>query len=179
MNNIRKYQGVTPQVDPSAYVDDSAVVIGRVSIGKNTSIWCNAVARGDVSNIIIGNNSNIQDLTMLHVTHYNTGKWDDFPLTIGDNVTVGHNCCLHACTIKNNVLVGMGTTILDNATVESNVLIGAGSLVSPNKVLESGYLYFGNPLKQVRPLTEAEIAHIQYSADYYVRVMNEHKDSLK
>ena len=179
MNNIRKYQGISPQIDASAYVDVSAVIIGRVTIGKNTSIWCNAVARGDVSDIVIGENSNIQDLTMLHVTHYNPGKWDDFPLTIGDNVTVGHNCCVHACTIKNNVLVGMGTTILDNAIVESNVLIGAGSLVSPNKVLESGYLYFGNPLKQVRPLTAAEIAHIQYSADHYVKIMNEHKDSSK
>lgn len=177
MSNIRNYQGIKPEIDESSYVDESAVVIGRVKLGKNSSIWCNAVARGDVSDITIGENSNIQDLTMLHVTHYNPGKWDDFPLTIGDNVTVGHNCCIHACTIKNNVLVGMGTTILDNAVIEENVLIGAGSLVSPNKVLKSGYLYFGNPLKQIRPLTEDEIKHIQYSADHYVKVMKEHKQS--
>ena len=175
---IRNYNGISPKIDKTAYIDNSAVVIGRVVVGKNSSIWCNAVARGDVSDIIIGDNTNIQDLTMLHVTHYNPGKWDDFPLTIGDNVTVGHNCCLHACTIKNNVLVGMGTTILDNAVVESNVLIGAGSLVSPNKTLESGYLYFGNPLKKVRPLTEEEIAHIEYSARHYVKVKNEHQASV-
>lgn len=178
MANIRAYQGVMPKIAKEAYVDESAVVIGRVSVGKNSSIWCNAVARGDVSDITIGENTNIQDLTMLHVTHYNPGKSDEFPLTIGDNVTVGHNCCLHACTIKNNVLVGMGTTILDNAVVEANVFIGAGSLVPPNKTLESGYLYFGNPLKQVRRLTDSEISHIQYSADHYVKVMHAHKESI-
>ncbi len=178
MSNIRNYGGSSPKIDQTAYIDESAVVIGHVTIGKNSSIWCNAVARGDVSDIIIGENTNIQDLTMLHVTHYNPGKWDDFPLTIGDNVTVGHNCCLHACTIKSNVLVGMGTTILDNAVIESNVFIGAGSLVSPNKVLESGYLYFGNPLKQVRRLTEAEIAHIQYSAEHYVKVKDKHQGTI-
>ena len=174
---IRNFNGISPKIDKTAYIDASAVVIGRVSIGKNSSIWCNAVARGDVSNIIIGENTNIQDLTMLHVTHYNPGEWDDFPLTIGDNVTVGHNCCLHACTIKNNVLVGMGTTILDNAVIESNVLIGAGSIVSPNKTLESGYLYFGNPLKKVRPLTKDESAYIEYSAKHYVKVKNDHQAS--
>ena len=114
---------------------------------------------------------------MLHVTHYNPGIWDDCPLTIGNNVTVGHNCCLHACIIKDNVLVGMGTTILDKAVIESNVIIGAGSLVSSNKTLDSGYLYFGNPLKKVRPLTEAEIIHIEYSAKHYVKVKNDYQAS--
>lgn len=176
MPQIRSYQGTAPQIDPTAFVDDSAVVIGRVTVGKNSSIWCNAVIRGDVSEIVIGANTNIQDLTMLHVTHYNLEtKQGDFPLTLGNNVTIGHNCCLHACTIKDNVLVGMGTTILDNSIIETNVIIGAGSLVPQNKVLASGYLYFGNPLKQVRQLTEAEIKHIQYSAEHYVKVMQAHK----
>jgi len=177
MTDIRTYQGTTPTLHPDSYIDESAVVIGRVNVGKNSSLWCNVVARGDVSDIIIGENTNIQDLTMLHVTHYNAGTSDEFPLTIGDNVTVGHSCCIHACTIKNNVLVGMGSTLLDNCVIEPNVFIGAGSLVSPNKTLESGYLYFGNPLKKVRPLTADEIKHIQYSADHYVRVMNQHKES--
>ncbi len=177
MADIRSYQGIRPTLHSDSYVDDSAVVIGRVVIGKNSSIWCNVVARGDVSDITIGDNTNIQDLTMLHVTHYNAGKSDEYPLTIGNNVTVGHHCCLHACTIKDNVLVGMGSTLLDNCIIESNVFIGAGSVVPPNKVLESGYLYFGNPLKKVRPLTEDEIKHIQYSAEHYVRVMNKHKES--
>ena len=177
MTQIRSYKGISPIIDTSAFVDDSAVVIGRVTIAQNASIWCNVVIRGDVSTINIGKNTNIQDLTMLHVTHYNPNNPPEYPLIIGDNVTVGHNCCLHACIIKNNVLVGMGTTILDNATIESNIIIGAGSLVASNKTLESGYLYFGNPLKQVRKLTEAEIKHIQYSADYYVKLMNEYKQS--
>lgn len=172
--DIRSYQGFTPQINTSAFVDPSSVIIGHVKIGQDSSIWCNTVLRGDVSHIYIGNNTNIQDLTMLHVTHYNPGKSIESPLIIGDNVTVGHSCCLHACTIKDNVLVGMGSTLLDNCVIEENVIIGAGSLVSPNKVLQSGFLYFGNPLKQVRPLTAEEIAHIQYSAEHYVRIKNTH-----
>ncbi|MDQ5920938.1 MAG: hypothetical protein QG673_994 [Pseudomonadota bacterium] len=176
MANIRTYQDTKPNIDSSAYVDESAVIIGRVTIEKNASVWCNVVARGDVSYIYIGENTNIQDLTMLHVTHYNPDRSDEFPLVIGNNVTVGHNCCLHACTIKDNVLVGMGSTILDGAIIESNVFIGAGSLVPPNKTLKSGYLYLGNPLKQIRPLSEAEISHISYSAEHYVKLMKLHKE---
>jgi carbonic anhydrase/acetyltransferase-like protein (isoleucine patch superfamily) len=178
LKQVRKFMGVAPTISSSAYIDDSAVVIGRVTVGHNSSVWCNVVARGDVSDIIIGNNTNIQDLTMLHVTHYKEEHHDEVPLIIGDNVTVGHNCCLHACKINDNVLVGMGTTILDNSIIESNVIIGAGSLVAPNKVLESGYLYFGNPLKQVRKLTTNEIEHIAYSARHYVKTMNDHKNSI-
>ena len=174
MNNIRSHNGSIPEIDQTCFIDPSAVIIGRVKIGRDSSIWCNSVARGDVSHIEIGERSNIQDLTMLHVTHYNPGKSEESPLKIGNDVTVGHNCCIHACTIKDNVLVGMGTTILDNSVIESNIIIGAGSLVPQNKVLTSGYLYFGNPLKQIRPLTEAEIEHIQYSADHYVRVKDSH-----
>lgn len=175
MINIREYQGVSPQINNSSYVDPSAVIIGKVTIGANSSIWCNVVARGDVSYIKIGNNTNIQDLTMMHVTHYNSEYSKETPLIIGDNVTIGHNCCLHACTIKNNVLVGMGSTLLDNCIVEENVLIGAGSLVSPNKVLQSGYLYYGNPLKQIRKLTEEEIKFLAYSANHYVKLMQTYK----
>lgn len=175
MTNIRKYLEHTPNIAKSAFIDPSAVIIGRVTIGKNSSVWCNTVARGDVAEIKVGNNSNIQDLTMLHVTHYNEGKSDETPLIIGDNVTVGHSCCLHACTIKNNVLVGMSSTILDNAIIEDNVMIGAGSLVPPNKILESGYLYLGSPVKQIRKLTDAEIKHLEYSATHYVKIANNHK----
>ncbi|MCC2644979.1 MAG: gamma carbonic anhydrase family protein [Burkholderiales bacterium] len=171
---VRSYQGFTPQIGENCYIDTSSVVIGRVKIGKDTSIWCNSVIRGDVSSIEIGDNTNIQDLTMLHVTHYSPGISRESPLTIGNNVTVGHNCCLHACTVMDNVLVGMGSTLLDNCIIEPNILIGAGSLVPSNKRLESGYLYFGNPLKKIRPLTAEEIQFIQYSAEHYVRVKNGH-----
>lgn len=175
MANIRNYLHYTPKIAKSSYIDSSAVIIGRVTIGENSSVWCNAVARGDVADIIIGNNSNIQDLTMLHVTHENPGRTAETPLIIGNNVTVGHNCCLHACTLKNNILVGMGSTILDNVVIEDNVMIGAGSLVPPGKHLTSGYLYLGNPVKQIRKLTEDEIKFLTYSATHYVQVANEHK----
>jgi carbonic anhydrase/acetyltransferase-like protein (isoleucine patch superfamily) len=174
--NIRSYMGNHPKIEPSSFIDPSSVIIGNVRIGKNTSIWCNTVVRGDVSHIHIGENTNIQDLTMLHVTHYNPGKSHESPLIIGNNVTVGHNCCLHACTIKDYVLVGMGSTLLDNCIIEENVIIGAGSLVPPNKVLESGYLYFGNPLKKVRALTNDEIEHIKYSALHYVKLKNNYTE---
>jgi len=175
-NNIRKYLNTYPIIDNSAYIDDSAVIIGDVVIGNNSSVWCNSVIRGDVNSITIGNNSNIQDLTMLHVSHKNPNKepTEYGKLTIGDNVTVGHNCCLHACTIKNNILVGMGTTILDNTIINDNILIGAGSLVPPNKELYSGYLYIGNPVKQVRQLSQEEIEYLEYSALHYVKVKNQY-----
>ncbi|MFN8769442.1 MAG: gamma carbonic anhydrase family protein [Neisseriaceae bacterium] len=175
MSNIRAFNGIFPEIDESSYVDQSAVIIGKVTIGKNVSIWCNVVARGDVSFIKIGDNTNIQDLTMLHVTHYSPEYSLESPLIIGDNVTVGHKCCLHACTIKNNVLVGMGSTLLDNCIIEDNVFIGAGSLVPPNKTLESGYLYYGNPVKQIRKLSTQEIKFLQYSSEHYVRLMEAHK----
>jgi len=175
MNHIRSYAGTSPQIHESAYIDESAVIIGKVIVGANSSIWCNSVARGDVSYIQIGANSNIQDLTMLHVTHNNPGRTKETPLIIGDNVTIGHNCCLHACTLDNNVFIGMGTTILDNVHIKKNVMVGAGSLVPQGKTLESGYLYFGNPVKQVRALTPDEVDHITYSAQHYVKIANQHK----
>ena len=111
---------------------------------------------------------------MLHVTHDNPGNTRETPLLIGENVTIGHSCCLHACTIGNQVLVGMGSIILDNAIVEDQVMLGAGSLVPPGKTLQSGYLYFGNPVKQIRPLTAAEIAHLNYSAKHYIQLAKQH-----
>lgn len=177
LTNIRAYCGVTPQIASSAFIDPSAVIIGRVTIGNDSSIWCNVVIRGDVAEIKIGDKSNIQDLTMLHVTHHNPGKTTETPLIIGNNVTIGHNCCLHACTLHNNILVGMGTTILDNVIIEDNVMIGAGSLVPQGKHLLSGHLYFGNPVKQIRKLTVAEIEHLEYSAKHYVKIAHNHKNS--
>jgi carbonic anhydrase/acetyltransferase-like protein (isoleucine patch superfamily) len=170
MKNIRAYQGTIPQIASSAYIDNSAVIIGKVIIGANTSIWCNVVARGDVSHIQIGENSNIQDLTMLHVTHNNPGFSPETPLLIGNFVTVGHSCCLHACTLADYSFVGMGTTILDRAYIEPYVMIGAGSLVPQGKKLESGFLYFGNPAQKIRPLSTIEKQQIEYSAQNYVRL---------
>lgn len=174
-SNIRNIGTHVPKIHKTAFIDDTAVVIGQVSIGELSSLWCNVVARGDVSHIHIGNKTNIQDLTMLHVTHYNPNSdTGDFPLIIGDEVTVGHSCCLHACTIEDRVLIGMGATVLDRSIVRSDVIVGAGSLVPPGKILESGYLYLGNPVKPIRKLTEEEVEFLRYSAEHYIHIMSLH-----
>ncbi|MBP8020164.1 MAG: gamma carbonic anhydrase family protein [Agitococcus sp.] len=173
--NIRPFDGVLPVVAESAFVDAMAVVIGDVQLAENSSVWPCAVIRGDVNRITIGEGSNIQDFAMLHVTHKRPADPLGAPLVIGKNVTIGHHVTLHGCTIGDEVLVGIGTIILDRAIIESQVLIGAGSLVPPNKRLESGYLYLGNPVKQVRPLTDEEKAYFKYSAEHYMRLAVKHK----
>jgi len=134
--------------------------------------------RGDVNRIVIGQGSNVQDLTMGHVSHKTPGKPDGSPLLIGDYVTVGHSVVLHGCTIGNECLIGMGSIILDDAVIPDHVMIGAGSLVSPGKVLESGMLYMGRPAKAVRALTPEEIAHLRYSAEHYIQLKNNYLNHL-
>ncbi|WP_455209504.1 gamma carbonic anhydrase family protein [Kaarinaea lacus] len=169
---IKSFQGISPTTTESVYIDDSAVVIGDVTIGADSSIWPMTVIRGDVNKIIIGNNTNIQDGSILHVTHPHQKHPDGFPLHVGNNVTVGHKVILHGCVIEDNCLIGMGSIIMDGAVVHSHVLVGAGSLVSPGKELESGYLYLGSPVKKLRPLTSEENAWIDYSASHYKKLKN-------
>jgi carbonic anhydrase/acetyltransferase-like protein (isoleucine patch superfamily) len=176
--NIRPFDGHVPLVPASAYVDPAAVVIGEVALGENVSIWPCAVVRGDVNHIRIGANSNVQDFAMLHVTHKRDSDPEGVPLIIGNNVTIGHHVTLHGCTIGDEVLVGIGTIVLDRVIIEPRVLIGAGSLVPPGKRLESGWLYLGNPVKQVRRLSEGELAHFKYSAEHYMRLAAKHRASL-
>ena len=173
--NIRPYLDTHPQIDDSCYIDPMGVVIGDVVLGENVSVWPFAVIRGDVNSIRIGNNSNVQDHAMLHVSHKNADKPDGSPLIIGEDVTIGHNVTLHGCTIGNRVLVGINTIILDDVIVEHDVMIGAGSLVPPRKRLESGYLYVGSPVQKVRPLTDKEKAFLPYSAQNYVKVSGNYK----
>lgn len=168
--NIRPYLDTYPQLNESNYIDPMSVVIGDVVLGENVSVWPFAVIWGDVNHIRIGKNSNVQDHSMLHVSHKKADKPEGSPLIIGEDVTIGHHVKLHGCTIGNRVLVGIGTIILDDAIIEDDVMIGAGSLVPPNKRLESGYLYVGSPVKQVRKLTEKELAFLPYSAQNYVKV---------
>lgn len=168
--NIRPYLDTHPQIDDSCYIDPMGVVIGDVVLGENVSVWPFAVIRGDVNSIRIGNNSNVQDHAMLHVSHKNADKPDGSPLIIGEDVTIGHHVTLHGCTIGNRVLVGINTIILDDVIVEDDVMIGAGSLVPPRKRLENGYLYVGSPVQKVRPLTDKEKAFLSYSAQNYVKV---------
>ena len=176
--NIRPYLDTFPQTNESNYIDETSVVIGDVVLAENVSVWPFAVIRGDVNHIRIGKNSNVQDHSMLHVSHKKADKPEGSPLIIGEDVTVGHHVKLHGCTIGNRVLIGIGTIVLDDVVVEDDVMIGAGSLVPPNKRLESGYLYVGSPVKQVRKLTEKELAFLPYSAQNYVKVSGNYKLGL-
>ncbi len=171
---IRSYKGIKPQVANSAYVDEAAAVIGDVVIGEESSVWPMAVARGDVNCIRIGNRSNIQDGSALHVTHDHEDAPGGFSLLIGDDVTVGHNVTLHGCTIGNRCLIGMGSVVLDGAVLEDEVLLAAGSLVPPGKTLEGGYLWLGNPVKRGRPLKQQEVDWFAYSAEHYSRLREDY-----
>jgi carbonic anhydrase/acetyltransferase-like protein (isoleucine patch superfamily) len=169
---LRSYKSTFPTIGSNTYIDISCVLIGDITIGQNSSVWPLVVARGDVNSISIGDRSNIQDGSVLHVTHKNTENPKGAPLLIGNDVTIGHKVMLHGCVIEDRVLVGMGSIILDNAYIEADVMIGAGSLVPPNKRLESGYLYIGSPVKRVRPLSIEEIASLKKSASNYVAFKN-------
>lgn len=176
MINIRTHKKCSPMFSESVYIDESAVVIGDVTLGEDVSVWPCAVIRGDMHSIKIGARTSVQDGAVLHITHaseYNPNGW---PLHIGEDVTIGHNACLHGCTIGNRVLVGIGATILDGARIEDEVVIAAGTLVPPGKLLESGYLYIGQPCRKARELTEKEISFFKYSAQNYVNLKNEYQE---
>lgn len=168
--SIRAYLAHTPSLGQSVYIDPDATVIGQVSLGDDVSVWPQAVLRGDVNTISVGDRSNIQDGVVCHVTHDGPYTPGGFPLMIGQDVTVGHGAILHACTIHDRVLIGMGAIVLDGAVIESDVMVAAGALVSPGKHLVSGFLYRGQPATQARPLTDQEIEALKYSAEHYVRV---------
>ncbi len=171
---IRSYKGITPTYDNSVYIDESSVLVGDITLGKDSSVWPLVAARGDVNYIRIGERTNIQDGSVLHLTRASQSNPDGYPLIIGDDVTVGHKVMLHGCQLGSRILVGMGAIVMDNAIVEDDVIIGGGSLVPPNKRLESGYLYVGSPVKQARPLTEQERAFLNISADNYVQLKDEY-----
>ncbi len=171
---IRAFNEVLPTIAATAYIDPQAVVIGDVEMGEDSSIWPCAVARGDVNFIRIGDRTNIQDGAVLHVSHDSDfGK--GYGLSIGNDVTVGHNATLHACTIDDEVLIGMNATVLDGAYVPKHCIIGANSLVAPGKQLSSGWMYMGIPAKPVRQLTEKEIGFFKYSAAHYVKLMKRYQ----
>jgi len=174
MNNIRAYRDKTPRLGSGVYVDPAAVVIGDVELGDDASIWPFVVVRGDVNYIRIGARTNIQDGSVLHVTHDGPYTPGGFPLTIGSDVTVGHGAILHACTIEDACLIGMHATVLDGVRVCRHSMIGAGAMVSPGKVVGEGELWLGNPARCVRKLTDTQIEQLHYSADHYVRLKNDY-----
>ena len=169
---LGSYLEAFPVIGKYVYLHSSSQVIGDVTLGDDSSIWCNTVLRGDVNRIVIGRGSNVQDLTIGHVSHKTPEKPEGSPLIIGDYVTVGHSVILHGCTIGNECLIGMGSIIMDDVMIPDRVMIGAGSLISPGKVLEGGMLYIGRPAKAVRTLTAEEIAYLMYSAEHYIRIKN-------
>lgn len=157
-------------IDKTVFIADGARVLGDVEIGKNSSVWFNAVIRADSNSIKIGERSNIQDNAVIH-----TSK--DFGVCIGDNVTVGHGAIVHGCTVKSNVMIGMGAIVLNGAVIEENCIIGAGALVTQGKVIPAGSLVFGNPAKIVRNLTDQEISSITDNAASYVKEAEQYKNN--
>ncbi len=158
---IYEFLNKKPDFDETVFAAPSADIIGDVTVGSESSVWFNTTIRGDVNWIEIGERSNVQDNTCIHVMHH-TG-----PTKIGNEVTIGHNAMVHGCTLEDRVLIGIHATVLDEVVIPSDVIIAAGSLVPPTKKLESGFLYMGSPAKKARKLTDEEIASIpQYAANY-------------
>jgi len=171
---VSTYLDVTPVIGNRVYLHPSSQIIGDVKIGDESSVWCNAVLRGDVNRIEIGYGTNIQDLTMGHVSHSSAEKPNGSPLIIGDYVTVGHSVILHGCTIGNECLIGMGSVIMDDVVIPNLVMVGAGSLISPGKILESGLLYIGRPVKPIRKLNDDELAYLKHSANNYMQLKDDY-----
>lgn len=172
--SLTSYKGKTPQLAGGVYVHPSSVLVGDIQIGLHSSIWPLVAARGDVNIIRIGERTNVQDGSVLHVSRPTTKNPGGSPLLIGDDVTVGHKVMLHGCQLGNRILVGMGAIVMDDVIVEDDVIIGAGSLVPPGKRLASGYLYVGSPVKQARELNEAERSFLTQSAINYVVLKDEY-----
>lgn len=158
---IERYEGIAPDIAPSAFIAASADVIGRVTLGEESSIWYNATVRGDINQVIIGPRSNIQDNVVVHVS-------DDLPTRLGELVTVGHSAILHACTVKDEVLIGMGAIVLDGAVIGERSIIGAGTLITGGTIIPPGSLVIGSPGKVVRTLSPDEQAKVKEWAEKYV-----------
>lgn len=156
-------------IDKTVFIADGAHVLGKVEIGKNSSVWFNAVIRAELADVKIGESSNVQDNAVIH-----TSK--NFGVTIGNNVTIGHGAIVHGCTVKDNVVIGMGAIVLNGAVIEENCIIGAGALVTQGKVIPAGSLVFGNPAKVVRILTDAEIQSVADNAALYIEEANYYKN---
>lgn len=175
MTSLRPYLGRFPTLGPRAYVDEAARVIGDVVLGEDVSVWPGTVIRGDVNFIRIGARTNVQDGTIVHVSHDGPhAKLGGFATVIGEDVTIGHQAIIHACRIEDAVLIGMGAIVLDGAVVRKHGFVGAGALVAPGKVVSSGEMWLGNPAKKVRMLSDAEIDALYYSARHYVKLKDEY-----
>jgi carbonic anhydrase/acetyltransferase-like protein (isoleucine patch superfamily) len=175
MNTSRPYLDKRPQLGAGAYIDPAATVVGDVVLGDDSSVWPQTVIRGDVNFIRIGARTNVQDGTVIHVSHDGPhAKLGGFATVIGDDVTIGHKAIIHACRLEDAVLIGMGAIVLDGAIVRKHAFVGAGALVAPGKEVPEGELWLGNPARKVRVLSDAEIEALYYSAQHYVRLKNDY-----
>lgn len=169
---VLPYKGIRPTIDPTAFVAPTAAVIGDVRIGAGTGIWFACTIRGDVHEIRIGENTNIQDGTVVHVSR---GKFGTY---IGSNVTIGHNATIHACTLEDGCFIGMGATVMDGAVVEAGAMVAAGALVTPGKRVKTGELWAGSPAKFLRPLTQKELDFFPVSAANYAELAAEYLSEI-
>ena len=172
---LRPYLDQFPRLGERVYVDPAASVIGDVELADDVSVWPGCVVRGDVNFIRVGARTNIQDGTVIHVSHDGPhAKLGGFATVIGEDVTIGHKAIVHACRIGDACLIGMGAVILDGAVVEKHGFVGAGALVTPGKTVGSGEMWLGNPARKARMLSDAEIEALFYSAQHYVRLKDEY-----
>jgi len=171
---IRPWKGKRPRLGERVYVDPASMVLGDVELGDDCSVWPMAVIRGDMHRIRIGARVSVQDGSVLHITHASDFNPGGFPLTVGDDVTIGHKAILHGATLGSRILVGMGAIVMDGAVVEDEVIIAAGAVVPPGKRLEGGHVYAGNPARALRPLKEKEREFFPYTAGNYVRLKDDY-----
>jgi carbonic anhydrase/acetyltransferase-like protein (isoleucine patch superfamily) len=170
-DSILPFEGATPTLGDDVYIAEGARVIGNVELGDQASVWYNAVIRGDLENITIGARTNVQDGTVIHI------ESGQYPTIIGEGVTIGHKALVHACTIGDNCLIGMGSIILDGAVIADNCLVAAGAVVTPGKTFPEGSLILGSPARAVRELSDDEIDSFRESAAHYVDLAKRHRDS--
>ncbi len=166
---IRSFQGKRPQIDPSAFIAETATIVGDVTVGARSSIWFGTVIRGDVFHVRIGEETSIQDNTVIHVTH------DRYATSVGNRVTVGHGVILHGCAVRDLVIVGMGAIVLDQAEIGDRCIVGAGALVTPGTRIPAGHLVVGAPARVKRPLNEDELAWLESSSAHYVALTAQYK----
>jgi carbonic anhydrase/acetyltransferase-like protein (isoleucine patch superfamily) len=178
-SSLRSFRGTTPDIGQRVLIDPSAVVLGQVHLEDDVSVWPQVSIRGDMHRIRVGPRTSVQDGCVLHITHAGPFNPEGWPLDIGSDVTIGHRAVLHGCTVGNRVLVGMSATVMDGAVIEDDVVIAAGALITPGKRLRSGYLYAGSPAREVRALSEKELAYFTYSANNYVRLKDQHIAELE
>lgn len=179
MTNLISYRNIFPTIDQSCFIAHNSIITGDVIIGKNSSVWYGCVLRGDVTKIIIGENTNIQDNSILHGTRANhaQNKTGDkgAEVIVGSNVTIGHSAIIHACIIEDNAFVGMGSIVMDLARIEQYGMLAAGGVLTPKKIIKSGEIWAGNPAKFFRNMTDIEKNYIKISSQNYIDLANEYK----